>query len=197
MDTRELDRRTLVVIDKIVSGVTEADLDRETPCAAWNLGDLLRHQVSENHGFAVALREGSAPDWEGGTLGPDPYRSYAESVEAVLAAFAEDGVLDRQVTIREFGTFPAGFAVRMHLVDSVAHGWDLAKTLGLPYEPDEEAVADALAFAMMIPADPEDRRSRGTFDVVVETPDHASPLHRFLGLVGRDPHWGRSASAGI
>jgi len=134
--------------------------------------------VSENHGFAVALREGSAPDWQGRTLGPDPYRSYAESVEAVLAAFAQKGVLNRQVTIREFGTFPAGFAARMHLVDSVAHGWDLAKTFGLPYEPDEEAVADALAFAAMIPADPEGRRSRGTFDVVVETPDNASPLDR-------------------
>jgi uncharacterized protein (TIGR03086 family) len=194
MDTHELDRRSLGVIDKIVSGVTETDLGRETPCAGWNLGDLLRHQVSENHAFAIALREGSAPEWNTGVLGPDPYRSYAESVKAVLAALAEEGALERQVTVREFGTFPGAFAARMHLVDSVAHGWDLAKTLSMSYEPDEDAVADVVAFARMIPADPGERRARGTFDVVVETPPGASPLDEFLGLVGRNPHWTPSAA---
>jgi uncharacterized protein (TIGR03086 family) len=189
MDIRELDRRTLAVLDKIVSGVTEADLARETPCAGWDLADLLRHQIAENNAFAVALREGSAPDWNNGTLGRDPYRGYAESAEAVMAAFAEDDVPERLVAIREFGTFPGAFAARMHLLDSVGHGWDLAKTLGVPYEPDEDAVADALAFAEMIPADPEDRLIHGTFGVVVAVPADASPLDRFLGLVGRDPAW--------
>ncbi|MDT7728982.1 MAG: hypothetical protein QOI21_5558 [Actinomycetota bacterium] len=192
MDTRELDRHTLAVLDKIVSSVTEADLGRETPCEGWDLGDLLRHQVAENNAFAIALREGSAPDWNDGDLGRDPYRAYADSVDAAVAAFAEEGVLERLVTIREFGTFPGSFAALMHLVDSVAHGWDLAKTLNLPYEPGEDAVAVALAFAEKIPADPGDRTTRGSFDVVIEVPAGASPLDRFLGLTGRDPGWAPS-----
>lgn len=93
----------------------------------------------------------------------------------------------------QFGTIPGAFAARMHLVDSVAHGWDLAMALGLPYEPDGDAVADVLAFAKMIPADPGQRRERGTFGLVVGTPAGPSPLDEFLGLVGRDPHWTPSA----
>ncbi|HET6709804.1 maleylpyruvate isomerase N-terminal domain-containing protein, partial [Amycolatopsis sp.] len=40
MDLRELDRRTLLVLDKMVAGVTPADLARPTPCAGWTLADL-------------------------------------------------------------------------------------------------------------------------------------------------------------
>lgn len=93
MDIRDLDRRVLAEMDKIVSGLT--DLGLRTPCAGWTLGD-------------------------------DPYRAYAKSVDAFLATSADDTVLDREVTVREFGTFPAPVALTMHLVDSVAHGWDHA-----------------------------------------------------------------------
>lgn len=188
MDIRELDHRALAAVDKIAGTVTPADLDRPTPCAGWTLRDLLQHQVSENLGFALAVREGSTTDWHGGSLGSDPYRSYADSVTAVLSAFDED-MLEKQVTIQDFGTFPGAVAVGMHLVDSVAHGWDIAKTLGLPYEQDEDVVAGALRIAERIPADPVARRERGTFDVVVPLPGDAPALDRFLGLLGRDPEW--------
>ncbi|MFD9959067.1 maleylpyruvate isomerase N-terminal domain-containing protein [Amycolatopsis sp. NPDC058986] len=92
MHTRELDRRSLALLDKLVATMTPADLDLPTPCAGWTLADLLRHQVGENNGFAIAARHGSAPSWEG-------------------------------------------------------DGWDLAKALGVPYEPLPEAVHEALEFA--------------------------------------------------
>ncbi|WAL67427.1 TIGR03086 family metal-binding protein [Amycolatopsis cynarae] len=189
MDIRELDRRALDTLDKLVATVRPADLGRRTPCDGWDLGDLLRHQVSENRGFGTALREGSAPDWDSGALGDDPYRSYAESVEGVLAAFDDDEVLTRPVTVREFGTFPGRVALGMHLVDSVAHGWDVARCLDLPYDPDPEAVRAALAIAERIPADPEFRRERGTFAPVVELSPAAPELDRFLALLGRSPDW--------
>jgi uncharacterized protein (TIGR03086 family) len=188
MDIRELDGRALAVVDKLVGTVTPADLHRPTPCAGWTLSDLLQHQISENRGFAVAVREGAATDWHSGSIGHDPYRSYAESVTTVLDAFAED-MLERQVTIREFGTFPGIVAVGMHLIDTVAHGWDIAKSLGLPYEQDEDVVAAALWGAQQIPADPAGRRERGTFDVVVPVVENASALDRFLGVLGRSPGW--------
>src|SRR3954468_6846457 len=153
MDLRELDRRTLLVLDKLVAAATPAAPPppaapaRPTPCAGWTLADLLRHQVSENHAFATAAREGSAPDWDAGDLGDDARAAYRASVDDFLAAMADDAVLDRQLTINHFGTFPGTIAAHMHLVDTVAHGWDLARTLGLPYEPDAEAVHVALRLA--------------------------------------------------
>ncbi|NKQ52964.1 TIGR03086 family protein [Amycolatopsis sp. K13G38] len=189
MDIRELDRRALGTLDKLVSPIRTTDLARRTPCDGWDLGDLLRHQVSENRAFGTALRHGHAPDWNSGTLSDNPYRDYADSVAAVLAAFDDDALLERKVTVREFGTFPGRVAVAMHLVDSVAHGWDIARSLGLPYEPDPDAVHDALAFAQFMPADPDFRRERGTFAPVVKVAADESELHRFLALTGRDPNW--------
>jgi uncharacterized protein (TIGR03086 family) len=187
MDFRELDRRALLVLDKIVAAATTADLARPTPCAGWTLADLLRHQVSENHAFATAAREGSAPDWDGGDLGDDAYAAYRASVDDFLAAIADDAVLGRQLTINHFGTFPGPIALHMHLVDTVAHGWDLARTLGLPYEPDAEAVHAALRLAERIPA--EGREVNGSFALRVDVPPDASELDRFLALLGRDPAW--------
>ncbi|MDX3188993.1 TIGR03086 family metal-binding protein [Streptomyces sp. MN03-5084-2B] len=187
MDLRELDRRTLLVLDKLVAGVLPADLARPTPCAGWTLADLLRHQVSENHAFATAAREGSAPDWDAGTLGDDPYGAYRASVDDFLDAFADDAVLERKLAINHFGTFPGSVAAHMHLVDTVAHGWDLARTLGLPYKPDPEAVRVALKLAGQIPD--EGREKNGSFARSVEVPADASRLDRFLAILGRDPAW--------
>jgi len=189
MDVRELDRRSLLVLDKIVATATPEDLSRPTPCDGWTLADLLRHQVSENRGFATAAREGSADDWDGGDLGDDAYAAYKASVDDFLEAFADEAVLTRELVIREFGTFPGRIAAHMHLVDTIAHGWDVAGTLDLPYEPDAEALATALATAERIPT--EAREERGTFAPVVTTLPHASDLDRFLGLLGRDPAWRR------
>jgi len=192
MDLRELDRRSLLVLDKIVATATSADLARPTPCAGWTLEDLLRHQVSENHGFATAAREGSAPDWDGGVLGDDPYRAYAASVDDFLDAFADDAVYDRQLALGPggaIGIVPGRLAAHMHLVDTVAHGWDLARTLDLPYEPDAEALSASLALAERIPN--EAREERGTFAPVVDVPADASDLDRFLALLGRSPGWAR------
>ncbi|MFD8497248.1 TIGR03086 family metal-binding protein [Amycolatopsis sp. NPDC059657] len=184
MDIRDLDRRSLEVIDKLLTGATEADLGRPTPCAGWDLAELLRHQISENHAFATAAREGSAPGWDGGTLGDDAFASYTRSVEDALTAFDEGPA--PTMTIREFGAFPAEIALRMHLVDSVAHGWDIARALGQPYEPDREALEEALRFVANIPTE---REPGGSFAPVVPTPPAASGLDRFLGLLGRDPGW--------
>ncbi|MEQ0564601.1 TIGR03086 family metal-binding protein [Amycolatopsis sp. NEAU-NG30] len=187
MDLRELDRRSLLVLDKIVAAATPADLARPTPCAGWTLADLLRHQVGENHAFATAARQGSAPGWAAGDLGDDFHAAYRASVEDFLAAFADDAVLERRLAINHFGTFPGTVAAHMHLVDTVAHGWDLARTLGLPYEPDAEAVRAALRLAERIPD--EGREVNGSFARSVAVPADASELDRFLALLGRDPAW--------
>ncbi|MPZ82088.1 MAG: hypothetical protein GEV28_17515 [Actinophytocola sp.] len=67
MDLRELDRRVLAVTTGIVGQVRVDQLDAPTPCTGWTLGDLLRHMVGNNNGFAAAAL-GEAPVagvWDG------------------------------------------------------------------------------------------------------------------------------------
>ena len=126
MDIRELDRRALAAVDKIAGTVIPADLDRPTPCAGWTLRDLLQHQVSENLGFALAVREGSTTDWHGGSLGSDPYRSYADQSTTCSTRSTKTYSTSRSPSKTSVPS--PEVAVSMHLVDSVAHGWDIAKT---------------------------------------------------------------------
>ncbi|WP_275291429.1 TIGR03086 family metal-binding protein [Amycolatopsis sp. La24] len=189
MTTFDLDRQSLLVLDPIVSKITAADLDRPTPCAGWTLADLLRHQVSENHAFAEAARNGSAKDWDSGQLSEDPYAAYAGSVTDYLAAYGEADVAELEIAINTFGTFSGTVAMAMHLVDTVAHGWDLAKTLGVAYHPVPDAVHAVWKSALMIPTDPKERVERGTFAPVVPVDTGESELDQFLGRLGRDPQW--------
>lgn len=189
MDLGALDRRSLALIGDVLSGAGPADLDRPTPCTGWTLADLLRHQISENHGFATAARTGSAPDWHLGASADDLFAGYRASVDDFLAAFAEPDVLARRMTIREFGTFPGAVAATMHLLDTVVHGWDFARTLDVPYAPDPDAVRTSLAMAERIPDDAESRASGQSFAPAIDDRDAGGELARLLLLLGRDPEW--------
>ena len=61
MDLRAQHREALQAADDLIRRVTDDDLTRPTPCAAWTLADLLAHMVGQHVGFAAAARDGDAP----------------------------------------------------------------------------------------------------------------------------------------
>lgn len=209
----DLDRRSLAVIDEMLAGASAADLERPTPCAGWSLADLLRHQIGENHGFAQAVHEGraTAQTWASGAAATDLFAGYRESVGVVLEAFGTPDLVERQLTIHDFGTFPGGVAVTMHLIDTVVHGWDVAASLGVAYRPDPEAVAACLPMAEQIPDTDGSRGPGRSFSRAVAEPvpaarargdrergdrERGDEAHaaradheRLLRLLGRDPAW--------
>src|SRR5262249_17317899 len=129
----------------------------------------------------------SEVDWNAGRLGPDPVADYEKAASAYLDAFVPDTVLSRDLRIGVFGVVPGSVGVVMHFVGTVAPGWDVARTIGPPHELDEELPATALDFMRKFPSD----RPSAAFDVVLDVPDEASSLDRFLAFVGRSPLWTR------
>jgi uncharacterized protein (TIGR03086 family) len=185
-------RRAVLASVEIVSRAGPADLDRDTPCAGWRLGDLLAHMTAQHDGFAAAARGcGGDPDvWRVRPLGDKPWEEYAAAAHRVLDAFAVDGVLARDFTLPEISTdrtFPGHQAVGFHLVDYVAHGWDVARSLGRPYQMDDDVLATALRVARAVPAGPARLTPDAAFAPVVPVPQDASTLDRFVALLGRKP----------
>jgi len=133
----------------------------------------------------TAGTEPSEVDWNSGRIGPDPVADYERGATAYLDAFVPDSVLRRQVRIGPFGIVSGSTAVAMHFVDTVAHGWDVARTLDAPYAPDEELAGAALQVMKRFPSD----RPTAAFDVQVPITGYASELDKFLAYVGRDPQW--------
>ncbi|HEV3173923.1 MAG TPA: TIGR03086 family metal-binding protein [Actinocrinis sp.] len=193
-DIRVLHRRALQVSVDAVNRVRPDQLAVPTPCSEWDLGRLLAHMTGQNHGFAAVAR-GESSDlsvWRDRPVGDDPGGAYAASATDVAAAFAEDGLLERRFwlpEIRDDGTFPATLGVSFHLVDSVVHAWDVARSLGDPVEFDDEVLAAALRISEQVP-DGENREKPGAaFKHGLAVAADGSPLDRILALLGRAPDW--------
>ena len=195
-DIRELNRRAVQASVEVVSRVTADDLGRPTPCSAWTLGELLAHMTVQHRGFAAAAagRGADLGVWQAGPPAADPVRAYAEAADAVLAAFAENGAADRQFALPEIATgmtFPGRQAMAFHLVDYVVHGWDVARCLGVGFEPDPEVLAVGLRVARAVPDGPNRLEPGSAFRPAVAAPDRAGPLDQIVALLGRPPGWPR------
>jgi uncharacterized protein (TIGR03086 family) len=179
-------QRALLATGRIVAGVRPDQLSGPTPCRDWDVRLLLNHIIGGNHMFATVARGGrveATGDMEDYTR-PDPGSRYLESAEAVLAAWAEPGAMERRVHM-PFGDIPGSAAVSIHFLDLVVHGWDLARATGQ----DATIAPDLAAEALDISSDllsPE-LREAGVFGP--EVPAAADdPLHdRLVAFMGRRP----------
>lgn len=193
MDIRELDRRAMEVTAGILARIAPEQWDNPTPCAGWLVRDLLAHIIGQYHGFALAA-SGKPTTVE--DFGPrpdtDPVTSYSRAAALVTDAFAEDGVLDRKFylpEIRDGGGFPATAAIGFHLVDEVAHAWDLARSIGVPVEFEKEVLEAALSIALRVPNDPASRGEGAAFAPAEAADSRAATLDRIVALLGRQPRW--------
>ena len=122
-----------------------------TPCADWNVRQLVDHLVVGQQLLARVLRgepfEQAVAAVRRSTtgLGDDPSASYRRERARVLAAFTAPGVLERLVRV-PFGTVPGAVARHLRIIECLVHGWDLATALGLPFDPPAALVEREIAF---------------------------------------------------
>lgn len=174
----------------VVASVTPADLGRSTPCTGWDLGALLAHMTTQHLGFAAAAAgHGRDPGvWRTVELGREPARTYADSVERVLTAFAADGVADRPFALPEISIeieFPGRQAIAFHLVDYVAHGWDVATALDVPFHLPDDVLELALPIARAVPGGDARTAPGAAFAPVVPVAAGADRMTQVLALLGR------------
>ena len=192
-----LHRNAVLKSVDVVESVRMTDLDRVTPCEGWNLADLLAHMTVQHRGFAAAARGlGADPDvWRVETVvdavRADPGRTYAEAARDVLDAFSADGTADAPFALPEFGegaVFPGAMAMGFHFVDYVVHGWDVATSLGVPFELPADVVQAVLPLALAVP-DGDIRTMAGApFAPAVEQVG-SDDFERILLHLGRRPDW--------
>ncbi|MFT2019760.1 TIGR03086 family metal-binding protein [Streptomyces sp. 796.1] len=199
MDFRKLDRTAVLETVRLLGLAGAHDWDRPTPCAGWTLRDLVAHMAGQHHGFAAAATGGGADlaVWHPTDLGADPQAAYGVAADAVLDAFARPGVLHTEFDLPEISTsrrFPASIAISFHLLDYVVHGWDVAKTLGVPLELDQEVVETASAIALRVPDDERRLGPDALFQPALPARSGAPALDLVLTSLGRSPQWSVQAA---
>jgi uncharacterized protein (TIGR03086 family) len=91
---------------------------------------------------------------------------------------------------------PGGEAAKVALNELVVHGWDLAVATGQRYVVDPTSLRICTDFVEAF-STPETADQRGdAFGTVIEVPDDAPALDRFLGLMGRRAGWRAPHSVG-
>ncbi|NGO14478.1 TIGR03086 family protein [Streptomyces sp. HC44] len=199
LDIVELDRIAVRESLRVLDAAGEEDWARPAPCTGWDLRRLLAHMAAQHHGFAAAARGAGAEAayWREPEDMSEPLRTYRDAATAVLDAFAQPGVGEREFALPELGlVLPGRIAVRFHFLDYVVHAWDVAASLGVDLRLPDEVLAAGLAVARRVPADPATRGPGSAFAPALDVPEGADPLDETLRLLGRSPdEWpvGRTA----
>lgn len=167
----------------LVAAVRPEDLALPTPCAGWNVRQLLDHMVWENLMAASIAEHAPRTDHTADHLGDDHLAAFADSVRAARAAFTGSGMLHRT-----YGPYeaPGAMIVQQVVVELLAHGWDLARATGAPTVLAPEVAEETLAAARRIyGAAP--RTAGSSFAPERPAPAGASAADRLAAFLGRDP----------
>ncbi|MFE7276202.1 TIGR03086 family metal-binding protein [Streptomyces sp. NPDC057623] len=173
----------------VVRGISDAALRAPTPCAEYDVKDLVNHVFQVVVQFQrLAAKETSdfgetPPDQVGGS--PRWRERLMDEADRLVSAWSAPGA--------EEGTtggmnMPARLVGSMALLDLTVHVWDLARATGQEYPGVDEAVVAELSGAVdeLAPT----ARKMGVFGEPVPAAEDASPFERLLARTGRDPHWG-------
>jgi len=181
----------------LVRAVPDDALGDPTP-SDFSIGALLDHIG----GFARAFTAAADKDVNTGETDVPPppdannlAADWRESIPAALDALAvswNDPASWEGMT-RIAGMDMPGKAVGVIALDeTIMHGWDLARATGQPFDADDELLDALTDFLAEMSAPEMDVAREGLFGPVVAVPPDAPPLHRALGLAGRDPDWSPS-----
>jgi uncharacterized protein (TIGR03086 family) len=104
-----------------------------TPCAEWDVRQLVNHVTRGNFNYVLLLDGGSRADFlrlrDVDALGADPAGAYARSVRGLSAAFGSPGALERSLDY-PLGQVNGRQALAIRLTDNTIHAWDLARAVG-------------------------------------------------------------------
>ncbi|GAA2840106.1 TIGR03086 family metal-binding protein [Crossiella cryophila] len=174
---------------ELLAGVTDAQLTAPTPCANYQLGDLIEHIGTLALAFTQAAgkqpSDDLVPDGDAARLEPD-WRTTIAAQLGELAVAWRDPAAWTGMTKAGGLDMPAEMAGQVTLNELVVHGWDVARATGQDYLATDAEVAAALIFVEPF-SGPEG--TEGLFGPAVAVAGDAPPLDRLLGLSGRDPRW--------
>lgn len=163
--------------------VSVDDLARPTPCASFDVHQLMDHIRDTHLLLTNAATAGSAQ-----TTAPLS-ECHAELARAARAAWHERG---QDGTVHLAGhDLPATFVLSLHVVETVVHGWDLAAALDRDLDLSDDLVDAVWQLVPGVAGD--DTRGSDTqaaYGPAVYVHPATSSLNRMIAFTGRDPEWG-------
>ncbi len=158
-----------------------------TPCTEWNVRQIANHLIGENL-WAVELLRGSTvaevgSRLEGDLAGDDSAAAYTASVRSASLACSAPGAMETTCHL-SFGDYSGYDYAAQLFMDTLIHGWDIAKATGQNTQLDPELVEACLPIAEQLT---NQFRTAGVFGDNLPIDPDADAQTRLLALVGRRP----------
>lgn len=169
----------------VLAGVKADQLDDPTPCASWKVRDLINHIVGGQEFFRLHASGGEASGEEVDYASGDFVSAFDANADKTVAAFGEEGVLQKTLTL-PFGQMPGFAFAALAATDTFQHGWDLAKATGQDTNLDPELAAQLLAGAKMSISDAFRGDEPMPFSAEKQAPEGASAADQLAAFLGRD-----------
>lgn len=126
-----------------------SDLDQPTPCAMWQVRDVINHILGSATFFAelaetgaVTGREEDEPDFAAG----DFSAAFRAAASRLAAAYDAPGLMDQPLEMpAPVGAMPGSLCAWIAASDIFTHGWDLARATGQPTDLEPELAGMLLA----------------------------------------------------
>ena len=183
--TLALHLRALDAFGDKVDALRDEQWGVSTPCAEWDVRQLVGHLVDEQlwaapllQGMTIAEAQEHVP---GDPLGDDPKVAWRRAAAVVRAVLDEPGVVGRTVELSAGPTPAADYLAEM-TTDLVVHGWDLARPTG-----QDEGMDGELLEVTWARVEPHARALQASdmFGDPVPVPPSADLQTRLLALLGR------------
>jgi uncharacterized protein (TIGR03086 family) len=174
----------------VIAGIENNRWDAPSPCTEWTVRQVGNH-LAASIALLTRVVEGEpvdAAEFDPGKLddvdhlGPDPAEAFRSVAERALSAFARPGALDARFPYPA-PDVPGQVLANLCLLESLVHGWDIARGAGVGYQPDDAVVAMVRGFTAAAIGDRE--RERGMFGPALPTEPGADPFTATLAHLGR------------
>ncbi|MFE6775956.1 TIGR03086 family metal-binding protein [Streptomyces sp. NPDC057702] len=203
VDPRAHYERAADQLAALIEAVGPGRWEAPTPCTGFDVRALVGHVVAGTRGAAGLGRAASAGGAAGGGGAPEGLSgregagvevpddgwaaAYAGARAELLAAWADGAALAAPVRM-PWGEVPGRQVLAAHVLDVVAHAWDLARALGDGRALDEELAEFTLGTArQLLPAA---RRGAGVpFGPALSAPEGATAYEELAAWLGRDARW--------
>lgn len=173
-----------------MAAVKPTQLKWETPCAEWNLQQLLNHMLTTMDLMSNAARNAEVGDDASRLIAVEDYLEGDETLSAfdavaerALSIWHLSGSLDG-TCITPFGPAPRLMAAQISLNDSVVHAWDVGRTTGEDADIPTGIADELLEIDRRLIADLGGRRGLFGDEIDIRT---SSASDRLVAYLGRTP----------
>ena len=174
---------------EVIGAISANQAQWPTPCAEWNVQELLHHLVVQDlHKYTIMARGHNVdPLASEATVGADWSTRFSDGAAMLMRAWATAD-LSAQVALPGGGEAPLRSRIGLQITEFTVHAWDLMKATSVPVILDPILAEQSLAWAQRM-LKPEERGAERGIGPEIRGPLASDSYTKLAGWFGRSPYF--------